>query len=387
MRKRNARVGDAGESLGKSPRKPRTVLVALCGQSPAVITETVWCLSRENPPTIPDEVVVITTSEGQTCVQRDLLESGAWQRLRRALSAPPNSMRFGATSSIHIAANTDGASDTPDIAGSDASAEFANLALRVLRGYTETPGMRVIFSIAGGRKSMSAIGALCMALLGRENDRLCHVLINEPYDKPLEPPFLFPEPRQKHRLGNGEMVTARPSLNLHDIPFPRCRNLFADRLERLPERFDEYVAAANLGADAAAPVNIAIDPTASRPECRVNGKRVKLGFAEFVLFWFLCERRRQGEPEIAGQENLSDLFTLFAAELTFERIPDLRHHDGFSTIYESNMPMIKLVNRLKSQIEAALPDCADLASCLPSPARGRYGLNVPASHITIGGKA
>ena len=72
-----------------------TVLVALCGRSPAVITETVWALAHEHPPLIPDRVVIITTREGREAIRRELLEDGIWRRLRETLHATPNKLIFG----------------------------------------------------------------------------------------------------------------------------------------------------------------------------------------------------------------------------------------------------------------------------------------------------
>ena len=382
MRKKTACTVAAGEVAADGARMPRTVLIALCGQSPAVVTETVWCLAREKPSAIPDVVEVITTAEGNACIQRDLLDSGAWERLRKTLRVPPRGLRFGATSSIHITACADGTRDASDIAAGDDSAEFADLALRILRGYTEDSSTRVVFSIAGGRKSMSAIGALCMALLGREGDRLCHVLVNDPFDKRLDPPFVFPVPGKKYRH-NDKAVIQKPNLTLYDIPFPRCRNLFAEQLQRLPECFAEFVAAANRSADAATAARIELEPGAPRPECRVNGKPVHLGFSEFVLFWFLCRRCVLGEPPVGGYKELH------AAMLQFwQAVPDVAVREKQNRVTEYRRiekdpnAVIKIVASLKQKlVEADAP-----LSCLPAREKGRYGVAVPPSHIAIIGE-
>ena len=38
----------------------RTILLALVGTSPGVLTETIWALAHEDPPCIPDEIIVLT---------------------------------------------------------------------------------------------------------------------------------------------------------------------------------------------------------------------------------------------------------------------------------------------------------------------------------------
>lgn len=51
----------------------KTILITVSGMSPAIITETVWALSRETPAVIPDEVIVITTVPGRDGIERQLL--------------------------------------------------------------------------------------------------------------------------------------------------------------------------------------------------------------------------------------------------------------------------------------------------------------------------
>ncbi len=49
-----------------------TTLVAVSGMSPAILTETLWALGQEEPPVVPDEVVVITTSAGEADLRHAL---------------------------------------------------------------------------------------------------------------------------------------------------------------------------------------------------------------------------------------------------------------------------------------------------------------------------
>ena len=62
------------------------VLLALVGMSPAVLTETVWTLVTEKN-IIPDEVVVLTTTEGRVKIKKELLDSGIWKKLKGTLTA------------------------------------------------------------------------------------------------------------------------------------------------------------------------------------------------------------------------------------------------------------------------------------------------------------
>lgn len=376
--------GPSEVSSGDDSNLSRTVLLALCGTSPAVVSETVWALFHEDPRIVPSEVVVVTTTVGRQCLVRDLIESGAWQRLRLLLGVAPDALHLGSQSTIQVIPGETGATDSDDVTTPDTANACADFILRVLRSYTEEPGTRVVFSIAGGRKSMSAIAALAMTLLGREHDRLCHVLVNPPYDSPnLEPRFLFPDPDiGTYRLA-GEEVPCKPALRLQMLPFPRCRNLFVEQLGRLPVEFAETVAAANRGlAETKPPPRLLLHPRSRG--CRIGDMTIDLPCTEYVLFWFLSERRRCDEAPVMGQEALAEAFTTFASGLSTERMPEIMHHD-FSC-FEDGASVRRLASRLKTRLERNLaPAHRELFLPMRRGQRGLYGLGLPPESIEIDG--
>jgi CRISPR-associated protein (TIGR02584 family) len=69
--------------------QPHTILLAVTGMSPAVLTETVWALAHETPAVIPNEIIVLTTSVGEKAIQEQLFgPDQVWQNLRNALLKP-----------------------------------------------------------------------------------------------------------------------------------------------------------------------------------------------------------------------------------------------------------------------------------------------------------
>ena len=60
------------------------------------------------------------------------------------------------------------------------------------RMVVEKADATLIASIAGGRKTMGALLYGCMTLLGRETDRLTHVLVHEPFETGVSLNFIFP---------------------------------------------------------------------------------------------------------------------------------------------------------------------------------------------------
>jgi CRISPR-associated protein (TIGR02584 family) len=169
--------------------------------SPAVLTETVWALAQEKEPVIPDRVVVITTISGRQAIERELLMPAqpdartVWQELRRAVlgkvAEQDPRLNFDAARLIEAPNPRTGTSDwLEDLRTPEENAATSNFILAELRRWVETPDTRLVLSIAGGRKTMGALLYACISLLGRETDRLTHVLVNDPFDDPrLKPHF------------------------------------------------------------------------------------------------------------------------------------------------------------------------------------------------------
>jgi len=224
-----------------------TVLVAVVGISPAILTETVWALAHEKSPTLPDKIVVLTTTTGKVCLEREMfiaakgLPSG-WQRLVSSLSEEgfdvEGKLQFGlADYHIRLFPSKNRMRNVEDITSFEDNAAAADMILDTLRGFTEQPNTRVLASIAGGRKTMGALMMSCMSLLGREQDRVLHVLVNPPFDSPLSPPFLFPEIKVKYQTRDGKVVKEKPKVDLVDVPFVRMRGWYESIFKSPPPSY------------------------------------------------------------------------------------------------------------------------------------------------------
>lgn len=119
------------------------VLFAVLGTSPSVLTETVWALAHESPPTIPDRVVVLTTSVGREKLQKDLFDGTdtAWGRLvaalKRANLPVANRLRFGlADAHIRLIPTPDGCGNLKDVTSSIDNTTAADFIMRELRAET-----------------------------------------------------------------------------------------------------------------------------------------------------------------------------------------------------------------------------------------------------------
>ena len=171
-------------------QEKRTILIAGIGTSPAVLTETVWALAHQKEAVVPEEVVVITTKTGKARLWAELVDGGVWKSLVASLARErvPGSERLHlGTTAIRVLPDAEG-NEIDDLRTAEDNLRAADFMLGVVRQYTADPSTRVLASIAGGRKTMSALLFSCMSLLGRSDDRILHVFtMSEALA--LKPPF------------------------------------------------------------------------------------------------------------------------------------------------------------------------------------------------------
>lgn len=223
----------------------QTILLAVTGLSPAVVTETLWALARERPRTLPDRVRFITTQVGAEAIERHLLSpvsamsgQSVWEALRAAVKAGPD--RLIAEPPLVIGKpnkKTGGIDPLSDIRTPEENALAAGYILEEVRRIVTNPEARLIASIAGGRKTMGALLHAAVSLIGREKDRITHVLVEPPFD--TLPGFFFPGQPGPELVDAFQRALSpkKASVFLADVPFVPLRNRFSD-LGDLPGSFD-----------------------------------------------------------------------------------------------------------------------------------------------------
>ena len=159
----------------------KTILIVGVGTSPSVITSTVDALFNEDIDLVPDDIIVITTVPGKSLIEADLLTNNSWdlfcENYRSKCVDLRDKLRFGSSNSIKILG--DNQRDFDDITNLYECDQSAERILEIFRQFTENPKTRLVISIAGGRKSLSALMLSCITLIGRQQDRVFHVFINE----------------------------------------------------------------------------------------------------------------------------------------------------------------------------------------------------------------
>lgn len=212
----------------------KNILLAVTGLSPQVITETLYAIHASGRTV--HEIHVITTREGKDRIHADLLsgESGHYFKYLNDYGHDPRSIRFNANH-IHTLLN-DNKSEIHDILSESDNERLLETCLDLTFELTRDPETAVFFSVAGGRKTMSACLTLAAQLYGRPQDRLYHVLVSQGFENNRD--FYYP-PRENRTIGytdaQGEPVfknSRYAKVTLVNIPFVSVRSLIS------PEQLD-----------------------------------------------------------------------------------------------------------------------------------------------------
>lgn len=381
------------------------VLLSVTGMSPAVLTETVWALAfpadRDRLPIIPDRVIALTTTVGRDAITQQLFGPDCiWESLRKAVLGSRHSIDsrlcFGTTGDcVKIFTRKSGGRTTElkDISTEAENTAVADFITDELWGHVEKPGTRLIASISGGFKTMSALFFACMSLLGRKDDLITHVLVNAPYDTVLDPRFFFPaQLRQELRDRDGHLHLAHQArLRLGFVPFVPLQDLLEKYTK--PRSYSDLVerCRGNLSRHVRQPVRLRL--VVSRRQVQVNQVTLTLAPQPFLFLLFLADRALRAEPPLAKYVEVLQPFLEFATR--FQMQWKDRHAPWaapgkklFPKDFEASVKghddgpiRTKLLYRIAFVVRR-VPGAAVLEAYLPQP--GRCTLDLTPEDIEIG---
>jgi len=271
---------------------PRRVLLVVSGLTPQIATETVYALATD--PThefVPTEVHLITTTEGAQRAALSLLSDDLGWFGKLCADYGLQGVRFD-HDCIHVVRDHAGRllNDIRTPSDNEAAADFITAHVR---SYTSDPHCALHASIAGGRKTMGFYLGYALSLHGRTQDRLSHVLVNEPFESSYE--FFYPTTYSRVlELRDGRLAdTANAQVTLAEIPFVSLRHGLPQALLSGTASFNETVAAARI---ALAPPELVLDLAEQR--IVASGRVVILPPAELALLAVFARRRVEGSPPL-----------------------------------------------------------------------------------------
>ncbi len=264
----------------------RIILVSAMGTSPAVLTNTVWGLAHQKHSIVPDEIVVFITKSGKELLIQKLFDEGVWNEMRSNLKREKieidGKLVFGETS-IRVIPDAEG-NEIEDLRTGDDNLRAADFMLSQLRQYTEDSETELHVSIAGGRTTMSALLFSCMTLLGRECDKVYHVLLPQDLEQGATPEFFYPEPGKTFvSKGTTKKLKAKQiSTELFEVPFVRMRGWYQEKFKAIPPNYRTLVSKIQTVAPRAiAYPEMSIDIQSG--SVTINGKSVTMSRTCFAL--------------------------------------------------------------------------------------------------------
>lgn len=364
---------------------PRRILLAVTGLSPQVVTETLYALAVQRAqPFIPTEIHLLTTAEGRQRAELALLsdDPGWFHRLRADYGLPP--IIFD-VNRIHAVSGADGR-PLDDIRTPLENERLADWVTEKMRELTHDPDAALHVSIAGGRKTMGFYLGYALSLFGRPQDRLSHVLVNEPYESSWD--FFYPTPYSRviTTRDNKLADTRDARVELAEIPFVRLRQGLDRQLQSGGVTFSEAVAAAQ---QALQPPELVID---REGQCILaGGRRIALPPKQLALLGLFADRLLQGRAplpapgkEVPDPEWAKRFLEQYRAIRNGD-IDDIERteralHDGMDGEYFSSTKS-KLHRTLKVALgPAAQPYLIDDGGTRPR----RYSLNLPREAVRFG---
>ncbi|MFP3868866.1 MAG: CRISPR-associated ring nuclease Csm6 [Desulfobacteraceae bacterium] len=219
-------------------RSNRLIVVAVAGNTPAIITETLWALEQQQQLQV-DEIRVITTTPGKRAIEAELLgPEGHFSRYCQDYQVPPGRIAFSPRQ-IYVLQDAAG-EELEDIRTNQENASAADQIFALLQEWTARPEEIIHGSVAGGRKTLGIYLAAALMLCGRPEDRLSHVLVDPRFESGVSD-FYYPPPtpRTFHKIV-GQDATGKAlvenisseqvSIDLAEIPFLRLQELVGGKL-------------------------------------------------------------------------------------------------------------------------------------------------------------
>lgn len=362
----------------------QTVLLSLVGTAPAVLSETVWALATQDEPVVPERVIAMTTSTGAEKIKEKLFKDGHWKQMLEDLEGRGvpvgGKLRFGPIAdSIRVFPDASRSRELDDIRSAEDNEAVAEFFMETIRSFVENDSVRMIVSIAGGRKTTSALLYSVMSLLGRAEDQIQHILVEEHWT--FQPDFIYPGCQGvfiDQETGNS-LSSSDAELQVVDVPFVPLRYLFERDLQRSAGSFRELINQVR-----AQTLNVADDLDVQlltdSGEFYVSGRAVSLSPNEFLLYLYFARRVLDGQPPLGNYMDIGDELQDLNDEL--KQAKNFSHWTNKAlSNYDPTEDPRKLASSIRSKLRAAGFDNFQVKRLVPRG--GHFAIELPKESVSI----
>lgn len=260
----------------------KNVLLIVTGASPQVLTETLFALHQQGKP-IPEEVFVITTKSTKAMLTNGLFEQGHLAKLIADYKLPNIKLP---DENIWLIEDDKG-QPINDAKSEIEQTYMADFITRKVFELTNKNNISIHASIAGGRKTMAFYLGYAMSLLGREQDSLSHVFVNNEFE--FVKGFYYPTPYEYIIDGkNGTQINCiNAKVTLAEIPFVRMRQSIDETLiaNMQSASFSQTVASLN----SAHKKDLTLEVNAKAKTLTFAGIEIKLTTKEIAFYLWLYQ--------------------------------------------------------------------------------------------------
>lgn len=341
------------------------LLLIVTGASPQVLTETLFAI-HEHGKQLPDEIFVITTKSTKAMLTDGLFEQGYLAKLIADYQLPNIKLP---DENIWLIEDDKG-QPINDAKSEIEQTYMADFITRKVFELTNKNDVSIHASIAGGRKTMAFYLGYAMSLLGREQDSLSHVFVNDEFEFVRD--FYYPTPYDHIINGkNGTQVNCiNAKVTLAEIPFVRMRQSIDETLiaNMQSASFSQTVASLN----SAHKKDLTLEVNAKAKTLTFAGIEIKLTAKETAFYLWLHQYSQSEHKKLIVGRKFEECTKHSIEYLTLlqQNSSDLRifrdtfgvEPEDFRDGLHSNLKVMEKTfvqqtcSRIKSKINKVLPN-------------------------------
>lgn len=265
----------------------KNILLCVSGLSPQIITESVYACYKNEGYSVPDQVCVITTTEGKERIRLSLLsqDEGWFHRLCQDYDLD---VKFTLNDVFVIP--DDNGNELADIQTQEDSLAAGTFITSTIREITQREDSQLHVSIAGGRKTMGFFAGYGLSLYGNENDILSHVLVSKDFEG--HPKFYYPTVSSTtiYTREKKPIDTSKAQVMFAEIPLVKMKKKIPQGMIDGVFNYAETISFAQKGVDSKPVITL----NTQQMTLSVDGYECQLVAAEFVFYAVLIDLQFSG---------------------------------------------------------------------------------------------